>query len=123
MFDIDKAGSLERLAAQNAKPAFDLVKPRSVGWRKMKMDIGMALEPPVVLGLVGIEIVENDMNFFFGAVGIYDPIHEIQEFPASPAFVMAGFNQARGGFESRKKRGRAMPLVFMSKARNGAPVG
>ncbi len=25
LFDIDKAGSLERLAAQNAKPAFNLV--------------------------------------------------------------------------------------------------
>ena len=49
-----------------------------MGWRKMKMDIGMALEPPVVLGLVGIEIVENDMNFFFVAVGVYNAIHEIQ---------------------------------------------
>jgi hypothetical protein len=31
LFDIDKAGSLERLAAQNAKPAFNLIKPGSVG--------------------------------------------------------------------------------------------
>ena len=56
---------MERLAAQNTEPAFNLVKPRSVGWRKMKMDIGMALEPAVVLRFVGIEIVEDDMNFFF----------------------------------------------------------
>ena len=27
LFDIDKAGSLERLAAQNAEPAFNLIKP------------------------------------------------------------------------------------------------
>ena len=69
-----------------------------MGWRKMKMDIGMALEPPVVLGLVGIEIVENDMNFFFVAVGVYDAIHEVQKLPASPAFVLTGLNQASGGF-------------------------
>jgi hypothetical protein len=43
------------LAAQNAKPPFDLVKPTSVGWRKMKMVVGMALEP-AVFGLVGIEL-------------------------------------------------------------------
>jgi len=36
-----------------------------------------------VLGLVGIEIVENDMNFSVVAVGVYDAIHEIQELPAS----------------------------------------
>ena len=84
--------------AQTAKPAFNLVKPRSVGWRKMKMDVGMALEPAVVFGLVSIEIIKNDMNFFFVAVAVNDAIHEIQEFPASSAFVMASLNQASGGF-------------------------
>ena len=64
----------------------------------MKMDVGMALEPAVVLGLVGIEIVENDMNFFFVAIGVYDAIHEIQELPASTPFVMASLHQAGGGF-------------------------
>src|SRR5260370_41586626 len=98
LFDIDKAGSLERLAAQNAKPAFNLVKPRSMRWRKMKMDIGMTLEPAIVLGLVGVEVIENDVNFFFVAVRINDAIHEVQELPAAPAFVMAGLNQPSGGF-------------------------
>jgi hypothetical protein len=56
-------------------------------------------------------------------VGVYDPIHEIQELPASAAFVMAGLNQARSGFESREERGGAMPLIFMSKARNGSSTG
>jgi hypothetical protein len=77
----DKAGSLERLAAQNAKPTFNLVKPRSMGWGKVKMDVRMALEPAVVFGLVGIEIVENDVNFFFIAVSVDDALHEIQELP------------------------------------------
>ena len=89
----------------------------------MKMDVGMAFEPAVVLGLVGIEIVENDMDFFFVAVGVYEAIHEIQEFPASSTFVMASLNQASGGFESREERGGAMPFVFMSKARNSPSVG
>ena len=53
-FDINKTGSLKRLAAQNAKPAFNLIKPGSVSGRKVQMHVGMALEPAVVLGLVGI---------------------------------------------------------------------
>jgi hypothetical protein len=34
-----------------------------VGGRKVQMYVGMTLEPAVVLGFVGIEVVENDVNF------------------------------------------------------------
>ena len=77
LLDIDKTGAPQGLAAQNAKPALHLVEPRSVGWGKMKMDVRMALEPTVVLGLVGIEIVEDDVDFISVAVAIDNPIHEI----------------------------------------------
>jgi hypothetical protein len=118
-----KAGALERLAAQNAKPTFNLIKPGSVGGRKVQMHVGMALEPAVVLGLVSTEIVEDDVNLPFFAVGLDDAVHEIQELPASPTFVMTGLNQPGGNFESRDECRCPMPFVFMSKARNGSPVG
>ena len=38
------------------------------------MDIGMAFEPAVILGLVGIEVVQNDVNFFFVSVAIDDAV-------------------------------------------------
>jgi hypothetical protein len=57
-------GSLERLAAQNIKPAFNLIKPGSVSGRKVQIHVGMALKPVVVLMLAG-EIVEDDMNLLF----------------------------------------------------------
>ena len=123
LFDIDKAGSPERLAAQNAKSAFNLVKPGSAGRRKAQMHVGMALEPAVVLGFVGIEIVEDDVNLLFLSVGFDDAVHEIQELPASPTFVMTGIDQSSGGFERREQRRRAMPFVFVSKARDGSAVG
>jgi hypothetical protein len=47
------------LAAQDAKPAFNLVQPRSVGWRKMKMNVLMALKPAVVGWFMCIEIVQK----------------------------------------------------------------
>ena len=87
------------------------------------MDIGMAFEPAVILGLVGIEVVQNDVNFFFVSVAIDDAVHEIQELPASPAFVMTGLNQAGGGFQGGKECRCAVPFVFMSKAGNGPSVG
>lgn len=76
----------------------------------------MALKPAVVGRLVCIEVVQNDMNFFVFAVGSDDPIHEIQKFPASAPFLMAGLYQTSGGFKSREQSRCAMPFVFMSKA-------
>jgi hypothetical protein len=83
----------------------------------------MALKPAVVLMLAGIEIVEDDINLLFLAVGFDDAVPEIQELPASPTFVMISLNQSGGGFERREKRRRAMPFVFMSKAREASTVG
>jgi hypothetical protein len=70
-----------------------------------------------VVGAVGKTLtVQNDMNFFVFAVGSDDPIHEIQKFPASAPFLMAGLYQTSGGFKSREQIRCAMPFVFMSKA-------
>ena len=85
LFDIDKAGSPERLAAQNAKPAFNLIKPGSVGRRKVQMHVGMALEPAVVLGLVGIEVVEDDVELA-ARKGCGDTVHEIEKLDTATAF-------------------------------------
>ena len=98
LFDRGEGRVVEGLPLQDREPDFDLVEPGSPRRREMETHVGMTLEPAVVFGLVGIEIIENDMNFFFVAVGVYDAIHEIQELPTSPAFVMASLNQASGDF-------------------------
>jgi hypothetical protein len=54
--------------------------------------VWMALQPAIVFRLMGIEVIEDDMNVFFVIVRINDAIHEIQEFPAGPAFAMDGLN-------------------------------
>jgi hypothetical protein len=41
-----------------------------------------------------VKIVENDVNFLFLAVGVDDAVHEIQELPAPPPFVVTGLDQA-----------------------------
>ncbi len=42
LLDRGKAGSPERLAAQDTEPALDLIEPRCVGRGVMKVDLGMA---------------------------------------------------------------------------------
>ena len=41
---------------------FDPVEPGSPRRREMETHIGMTLEPAVVFGLVGVEVVEDDMD-------------------------------------------------------------
>jgi hypothetical protein len=61
-----EAGPLQGAAAQNAKPAFNLVKPGAVGGNKMKMYVGVGFEPAVLFWLVSVEIVQDYVEFFAG---------------------------------------------------------
>ena len=53
------------------------------------MNVGVAPEPAIVPGLVGVEIVEDDVN---GRVGVSgdDIIHEVEEFDAPPTRLVRG---------------------------------
>jgi hypothetical protein len=56
------------------------------------------------LGLLGIQVVEDDMNFAVGMVSD-DAVHEVQDPPT--ALVMAGFDQTGGHLQRRKQGCRA----------------
>src|SRR5258707_14108892 len=90
-----KVGSLQGLAAQDTKPNLNLIEPGGVGWREMKMDIGVSSQPAILFWLVAGKIIQNHINFLFEMSGQYS-VHEIQEFPAPPAPVVAGLNLAAG---------------------------
>ena len=98
LFDRGEGCAAQGLSFQDREPDLDLIEPGGPGRREVEAHGGMTLEPAIVLGLVGVEVIENDVNFFFVAVRINDAIHEVQELPAAPAFVMAGLNQPSGGF-------------------------
>ena len=67
--DAREAFALEGAAAQDAKPAFDLIEPGAVGGNEVKMHIGMGFEPAVLFGLVGVEIVKDHVKFLLGIFG------------------------------------------------------
>ena len=54
--------SPKRLACQDREPDLDLIQPGCSRRRKMEMHVRMAFQPAIVLRLVGIQIVEDDMN-------------------------------------------------------------
>ena len=74
-----EAGAGQGPARQDGEPNFNLIEPRGVGRSEMKMDVLVAGQPAIVFGLVGIQVVEDDMNFAVGMVSD-DAVHEVQEF-------------------------------------------
>ena len=97
-----KVGSLQGLAAQDTKPNLNLIEPGGVGWSEMKMHLGVSSQPTILFGLVARKIIQNHMNFFIKMSGQYS-VHELEEFPATPAPVVAGLNLAAGNVESGKE--------------------
>ena len=76
----------------------------------MEVHQRMLTEPAVVFGLVGVEIVEDDVELP-PVVACHERIHEVQKVaPAAPPVVARG-DEARGDFQRGKERRRAMPLV------------
>src|ERR1700693_1474936 len=89
LFDRGKGSTVQRLALQDREPDFHLIEPGGPGWREVEMNVGVAPEPAIVPGLVGVEIVEDDVN---GRVGVSgdDIIHEVEEFDAPPTRLGRG---------------------------------
>lgn len=90
-----KVGSSQGLATQDTKPNLNLIEPGGMGWSEMKMHIGVSSQPTILFWLVAGKIIQNHMNFLIEMSGQYS-VHELEEFPAPPAPVVAGLNLAAG---------------------------
>jgi len=80
----------------------------------MELHFGMLLEPVVVL-LVGIEIIQDDMKLAAGKSG-NDAVHEAKELDAAAAFRVRRDDFSGGDFDRGKQRSRAVPRVVMALA-------
>ena len=75
----------------------------------------MQLQPTVVPGFVGIQVVEHDVNGSVGPGGD-DVVHEVEELDAPPALFVCGRHLAGGHFEGGKQRRGAVALVIVAVA-------
>src|SRR5512137_2451832 len=114
-------GAVQRLAREDREPDFDLVEPRGVRRREVEMHVFVALEPHVAPGLVGGEIIQNDMDFLV-RIGGDDLVHEVKELDATAALVMFADDLATLEIERREKRRRSMPFVIVRLTHQGTSV-
>jgi len=117
----DGAQSSKCLSPQDTEPALHLVQPGSVGGGIVEMDVGMSGQPPAMLGFMGVQVVQNDMQLCVGIEGD-DAVHEVQELTATTTRVMAGSHQARGYFQSSKQGCSSMPFILMAESPHGLSI-
>jgi len=91
----------EGLLPEDTEPYLYLVQPGSMGGRIEETDILISLEPSVIFGFVGIEVIQNNIYFLI-RVGSNNILHKIEEFPTSTTFVMARLHQPGGDLQRSK---------------------
>ena len=93
--------------AQDAEPAFNLIEPTRVRWCKVQMDVPVTGQPPIVLRLVRVEIVEDYMQLP-ARIGRDYLVHEGQEIaPPSPVRVPS-HDFTREHLQGCEQRGRKL---------------
>jgi hypothetical protein len=71
---------LERMENQTS----DLVEPGGVGRAKVKMDVLAAPQPTIVFGLMGVQVVQDDVDLP-ARMFDDDSVHEMKELDAPAA--------------------------------------
>ena len=89
---------------------------------EVEVNVGMPCEPTVLFRLVGIEIIQDDMNFFLGMAG-NNVVHEVEELTAPTPRVVAGLNQSCRHFKGSKQGAGSMSHIFVTEPRDGLAVG
>jgi hypothetical protein len=105
--------AMQGLSFQDGEPDLHLVEPRSSRRCEVKVHIRMTIQPAIVLGLVGVEVVEDHMDCGVRVVSD-DMVHEIEEFDTPSAIFVGGGHLAGSHLEGRKQRRGAIALVVMT---------
>src|SRR5512139_1451267 len=87
----------------------------------MEMNPGMPGQPPVMLGLVSVQVVEDHVNLPLRVVGDH-LVHEIEKLSTPPSLVMPGLDLTGCDIEGGKEGRCPVALVAMVETGEGLPV-
>ena len=83
-----------------------------MGRGEVEVDVLVAGPPAIALGLVGPQVVEDDVDLLVGIVGDH-LVHEVEELGAPPALAVLGLDLTGGDLERREQGGRAAAPVLV----------
>jgi hypothetical protein len=71
-----KLAPARALLERDREPDLDLVEPRGVGRSEMKLDVLVVRQPAIVFGLMGVQIVQDDVQLAVRMLGD-KTVHEV----------------------------------------------
>lgn len=71
-------------------------------------------DPLIMLGLVCVQVVEDDVEFLFRWILRYDAAQEVEELPATTAVVVPRSNQPRCDLQRSGQDRSSMPLLVVA---------
>jgi len=109
LLDRGEGGPSEGFSLKDGEPDLDLIEPGGPGRSEVELHVWVPLKPAIILRLMGIEIVEDDVD---GGVRIVreDIVHEIEEFDPAATILVGGGDLAGRHFKGRKEGRSAMRL-------------
>ena len=79
-------------------------------------------QPAVDLGLVGVQVVQDDVNFLIRVVH-YEFVHKAQKLPSSASLEVTGFDQTGRHVQGGEQGGRTVAFILVVEARQGFAIG
>src|SRR5215203_1031602 len=110
----------ERLRMENQISTW-FIQEAWVGVKWKRTLVGVPGQPSVPLRLVGVEVVEHDMDVAARVIG-HDLVHEVEELDPASTPIVPGPNLARGDVKGGEERGGAVPGVVVAVAGQRAAV-
>ena len=93
-----------------------------MGGRVVGMDVWVFRQPAVDLGLVGVQVVQDDVNFLIRVVH-YEFVHKAQKLPSSASLEVTGFDQTGRHVQGGEQGGRTVAFILVVEARQGFAIG
>ena len=93
-----------------------------MGGRVVEMDVWVFRQPAVDLGLVGVQVVQDDVNFLIRVVH-YEFVHKPQKLPSSAPLEVTGFDQPGRHVQGGEQGGRTVAFILVVEARQGFAIG
>ncbi len=93
----------ELFFGESGEPSLDEIEPRRTGWGEVEVKT-RALEKPTLddLGLVGLIVVEDEVDVEIVRDGSIDGVEEFSELNRTVPFVTFGYDLSALGVESRE---------------------
>ena len=116
-----EGGPSEGFSLKDGEPDLDLIEPGGLGRSEVELHVWVPLKPAIILRLMGIEIVEDDVD---GGVRIVreDIVHEIEEFDPAATILVGGGDLAGRHFKGRKEGRSAIALIVMTMTRQSPAI-